>query len=315
MSQKLHLSVAGVAELAVQAAKRIERPVASSFVTFYAIPRGGVPAAYAIANAIHRDKGYGVRYTDDPSKADYIVDDLVDSGNTMADALVAAVNGIRDPSKATPRPLVLIDKLDPACDRKFKDAWIVFPWEGDAVGSFEDNIRRTLQFVGEDVERGGLAETPARVAKAWQFWCKGYNEDPADILKTFKDGAERVDEMVLVRRIPFYSHCEHHMAPIFGTATIGYVANGKIVGLSKLNRLLDCFARRLQVQERLTNQVADALMEHLQPKGVGVIVTARHLCMESRGVCQQGHDTVTSALRGVMLDGTPRAEFLALSQH
>ena len=162
--------------------------------------------------------------------------------------------------------------------------------------------------------REGLQDTPSRVAKAWEFWTSGYGRDVADVLKTFEDGAEGVDEMVLVKDIPFYTHCEHHMAPFFGTATIGYIPNGKVVGLSKLSRVLDIFARRLQVQERLTCQVADALMQHLQPKGAAVLVRARHLCMESRGVCQQGHHTTTSALRGVFKEQPEvRAEFLQLA--
>ena len=135
------------------------------------------------------------------------------------------------------------------------------------------------------------------------------------MLKTFEDGAEGCDEMVVVKDIPFYTHCEHHMAPFFGTATIAYIPDGRIVGLSKLSRVLDVFARRLQVQERLTTQVADALMEHLKPRGAGVVVRARHLCMESRGVCKQGHHTRTSALRGIFKeDSAVRAEFLSLDR-
>ncbi len=163
--------------------------------------------------------------------------------------------------------------------------------------------------------RGGLVETPERVAKAWEFWTSGYGVDPADVLKTFEDGAEGVDEMVLVKDIPFYSQCEHHLAPFFGTATIAYIPQGRVVGLSKLSRLLNIYARRLQVQERLTCQVADAMMEHLKPLGCGVVIKARHLCMESRGVCQQGHHTVTSALRGMFKeDPIVRAEFLQLAR-
>lgn len=181
------------------------------------------------------------------------------------------------------------------------------------ANEIEDTIRELLEFVGEDPARGGLLDTPARVAKAWQHWCGGYNEDPAEILKCFEDGAQDCDEMVIVEDIPLYSHCEHHLAPIFGTATIAYIPNGKIVGLSKLSRLADAFARRLQVQERLTNQIADALMQHLDPLGVGVVIQARHLCMESRGICQQGHRTITSALRGAMKENPEaRAEFLNL---
>lgn len=161
--------------------------------------------------------------------------------------------------------------------------------------------------------REGLTDTPARMAKAWEFFTSGYDVDIGKLLKTFKDGAEGYNEMVLVKDIPVYSRCEHHLEAIFGTATVAYIPNGRVVGLSKLSRLVDAFARRLQVQERLTVNIADALDEHLQPLGVGVIIKARHLCMEARGVCQQGHHTVTSALRGVLkTDPAARAEFLSL---
>lgn len=183
-------------------------------------------------------------------------------------------------------------------------------------GFVEKAVRSILEEVDPDHGRAGTIETPARVAKAWEFWTRGYGANVAEILKTFEDGAEGVDEMVIVKDIPIYSKCEHHLADIFGTITIAYIPNGKIVGLSKLSRLADVYARRLQVQERLTNQVANALMEHLQPKGVGVLMKARHLCMESRGLCQQGHHTISSALRGVIkTDAQARAEFLLLSSN
>ena len=162
--------------------------------------------------------------------------------------------------------------------------------------------------------REGLHETPARVTKAWEFWTSGYAMNAKDILKVFKDGGENYDEMVLVKDIPVYSKCEHHLADIFGTASIAYIPNGAIVGLSKLSRLVDMHARRLQVQERLTNDVAEDLWRCLDPLGVGVIIRARHMCMESRGICQQGHHTVTVALRGVFKDQpATRAEFMALA--
>lgn len=159
--------------------------------------------------------------------------------------------------------------------------------------------------------REGLAETPERAAKAWRFWTSGYAVDIPGMLKTFDDGAEGYDEMIVVKNIPLYSHCEHHMAAIFGNATVAYIPQGRIVGLSKINRVVDAFARRLQVQERLTAQVADAIWDNLKPLGVGVFVKARHMCMESRGVCQQGHHTETTALRGVFKDDAKaRAEFI-----
>ena len=185
-----------------------------------------------------------------------------------------------------------------------------FEQEVEKKSEVENAIRTILGFVGE-TEREGLKETPHRVAKAWKHWCSGYNVDIAALLKVFEDGADNYDQMVIVKDIPIYSKCEHHLADIFGTATIAYIPNGKIVGLSKLSRLADAFARRLQVQERLTSQIADALVEHLQPLGVGVVIKARHMCMESRGICQQGHHTVTTALRGVIKEQpATRAEFM-----
>lgn len=145
--------------------------------------------------------------------------------------------------------------------------------------------------------REGLQETPARVAKAMAFWFSGYEQDPAEILKTFEDGTPQHPTPVSVVNIPFNSKCEHHMADIFGGVTIMYVPNKKIVGLSKLSRLVEAYARRLQVQERMTNQIADAIAEHLDCNFVGVMVLGRHMCMESRGVCQRGQHTETSTVR------------------
>lgn len=179
----------------------------------------------------------------------------------------------------------------------------------------EGLVREVLHQVGDDPNRGGVLETPTRVAKAYNHWFSGYGRDPKDVLKVFEDGAEGVDEMVLEVDIPFYSHCEHHMAPFFGLASVAYIPNGKVLGLSKMNRLVDLFARRLQVQERLTNQIADAIEEHLRPKGVGVLVRARHMCVESRGIQHRGCSTTTSALRGCIKDEPEaRQEFLLLAK-
>jgi GTP cyclohydrolase IA len=179
----------------------------------------------------------------------------------------------------------------------------------------ENDWRRFIVSLGEDPDRPGLRETPARVEKAWKHWTAGYTQNPADLLKTFEDGAEQYNELIVVRNIPVYSHCEHHLAPFFGKATIGYMPDGKIVGLSKLTRLMECFAKRLQVQERLTIQVANALMESLQPKAVGVVIRCRHLCMESRGIRTPGEETVTSAMLGELQPNLAmRTEFLALAR-
>jgi GTP cyclohydrolase I len=256
-----------------------------------------VPVVYLLAHA------YTPRFlqiVDRPEDADCFVDDIIDSATTLSKY---AANYPGKPFYA------LIDK------RKTPEVgWVVFPWERTSTGdeeTVEDNITRLLQHIGEDPTRGGLKETPARVAKAWLDWSWGYRQDPATIFKCFEDGAQSYDEMVLQRRIPFYSHCEHHMAPFFGHVDIAYIPDGKIVGLSKLVRLTDIYARRLQVQERLTCQIADAVRIGLKPKGVAVRVTARHLCMESRGTHKQGQDTVTTKLFGVFMEKPEaRLEFL-----
>lgn len=172
-------------------------------------------------------------------------------------------------------------------------------------------VQSLLQFIGEDASRQGLKETPERFLKALKEWTSGYDVEPASVLKHFEDGAADVNELVIVRDIPVYSMCEHHMAPFFGTAAIGYIPNGRIIGLSKMSRLVDIYARRLQVQERLTNQIADALFEGLKPHGVAVVLSARHMCMESRGIRTPGQKTLTSARRGLMQeDDRYRHEFL-----
>ena len=182
--------------------------------------------------------------------------------------------------------------------------------------SIANNVAEILRIIGENPQREGLRDTPARFERALIEYTRGYGIDPATLLKSFEDGAHSYDQMVVVRDVPFYSLCEHHLAPFFGTATVAYIPSDKaprVVGLSKLARLVDCFARRLQVQERMTVQIADALRDALDPRGVGVLVRARHLCMESRGVQKPGAETVTSALRGCFLTGEARAEFMALA--
>lgn len=165
---------------------------------------------------------------------------------------------------------------------------------------------------GEASSREGLRETPKRFAAAWEHWTSGYSQKPAEVLKVFKDGGEDYDELLVQCNIPVYSHCEHHLAPFFGVAHVGYIPAKRIVGLSKISRVVDIFARRLQVQERLTGQIASALAEHLRPRGVAVVLECRHLCMESRGVQRTGTITTSSALRGVLQEGAARAEFFSL---
>jgi GTP cyclohydrolase I len=180
----------------------------------------------------------------------------------------------------------------------------------------EELITELLRRLGEDVSREGLQETPARVMRAWRFWMSGYGKDVKDIAKLFEESIA-TDELIFQAGIPIYSHCEHHMTPIFGAACIGYIPSGRmIIGLSKLSRIVDIFARRLTVQERLCRQIADGLQTILGTRGLGVVIRARHLCLESRGVQRQGTITTTSALRGcIKSEPDCRAEFMALVNH
>jgi GTP cyclohydrolase I len=173
-------------------------------------------------------------------------------------------------------------------------------------------VRRLLGYIGEDPDREGLLETPARFLKAWEEYTRGYRMNPEDILKSFEDGAESVDEMVIVRDIPVYSLCEHHVVPFFGVAAVAYIPSKKIVGLSKLARCVDYYARRLQNQERITTQVAERIQKELSPLGVGVVLKGRHMCMEMRGVRKPGTYTTTCCLLGVFKEQSEvRSEFLS----
>lgn len=176
----------------------------------------------------------------------------------------------------------------------------------------EAAVRELLLAVGENPEREGLQETPARVARAYAEIFAGLRQDPADVLSTTFDIGH--DEMVLVKDIELYSTCEHHLVPFHGVAHVGYIPNGdgRVTGLSKIARLVDVFARRPQVQERLTTQIADALVSALEPRGVIVVVECEHLCMSMRGIRKPGSRTVTSAVRGQMRSGPTRAEAMSL---
>jgi GTP cyclohydrolase I len=180
------------------------------------------------------------------------------------------------------------------------------------VSDIRKHVRAILESLGEDPDRDGLQKTPERVEKAYHFLTRGYDLDAAKVIgdALFE---ETHDNMVVVRDIEFYSLCEHHMLPFFGKAHIAYIPGDRIVGLSKMARVVEVFARRLQVQERMTDQVADALNEALRPKGVGVVLEAAHFCMMMRGVEKQDSKTITSALRGSFRDdGRTREEFLRL---
>lgn len=174
-------------------------------------------------------------------------------------------------------------------------------------------IKQIIKDIGEDPQREGLIDTPDRIIRSWDTLYGGYKMDPKEILS--KVFAQKYDEMVLLKDIEIYSTCEHHMLPFIGKAHIAYIPNGKVVGISKLARLAECFARRLQIQERLTDQIVEAIEDHLNPKGVACVIEAKHFCMCARGVAKQHSSMTTSALRGAFLEKPEaRQEFMRLIQ-
>ena len=259
----------------------------------YPIPIGGIPVSYLL-KAFLADKFYVV-FVDRPEESDLFVDVVENSGSTRRDY----------ESRFPERPFfTLFFKRD-------KTRWLIFPWEEVGKNVAGDIPTQLLKFIGENPDREGLRETPRRFLQAWRYWTSGYGVDPVSVLKGFEDGSENYDAMVFQGAIPIHSICEHHLAPFFGVAHIGYIPDGKIIGLSKFSRLVEVFARRLQVQERLTQQIAHALFDHLKPKGVGVVLRCRHSCMESRGIEKSGSMTYTSSLVGCMKEEeNARSEFL-----
>lgn len=266
----------------------------------YPVPRGGIPAAQAVATAcrIGMTRDIEILLVEKPYQADVFIDDIVDTGKTRSNF-----------SEHKKPFFALVNKtLD-------KDnGWYVFPWErmsGEEAGPTE-NIRRLLEYIGEDPDREGLSETPNRVLESYDTLFGGYKQNVADVIKVFED--DSCDEMVVMRDIEFCSTCEHHMLPFVGKAHVAYVPNGRVIGASKLIRILEVYARRLQIQERLCEQVTQALMEHLQPKGAACVLEAKHLCISARGVSKQSPVMVTSSLTGVFMekDNDARKEFLAM---
>ena len=263
----------------------------------YGIPSGGIPVAQAVAQHT------SITLVEKPSDADFFVDDIVDSGAT------------RDRYKKSHPGIPFLSLIDKTDTEEFDDVWISFPWERMTnETSVEQNIVRILQYIGEDPEREGLRETPSRVVASYAELFGGYrydNEDVGKLLKVFNDGA--CDEMVVVKDIEFVSFCEHHMLPFMGRVHIGYIPDGRVVGLSKLARLVEVYSRRLQIQERLTQQITTALDTHLKPLGSACVVSASHSCMTCRGVNKQHSRMITSSLTGPFRkDPAARAEFMAM---
>jgi GTP cyclohydrolase I len=270
-----------------QVQKLCNRGTAPRNKKIFGVPRGGCIIASLL---IQR----GCIIVEDPLDADVIIDDIIDSGETK-----------KRFSQSYPEL-----PFWAAFHKRKTDGWISFPWESNEESGIEDNIRRILQATGNDASREGLLDTPKRVAKMY----KELLTPPEFNFTTFD--ADGYDQMIIEKGIEFFSLCEHHMVPFFGVVHIGYIPGKKIVGLSKLARTVEYFARRLQVQERMTQQIADFLQMKLKPRGVGVVIQARHLCQEMRGVKKRELVTITSALKGVMLKNQKaREEFIQLCEH
>lgn len=265
---------------------RIRSAVDKEVIKVYGVPRGG-----QIVSGLLSAFDSQIISVLDTNIADIIVDDIIDSGAT------------RD-RYAEKFPDLCFFALTESKD----NCWTVFPWEHGKEEPAEDNVVRMLQAMGEDPSREGLADTPKRYLKFWKEFL-----NPPDFNFTTFEG-ENYDEMIISKDIPFFSVCEHHLAPFFGVAHIAYIpgSSGRIVGISKLPRLLEKHARRLQNQERITTSVAEELEEVLGASGVAVVIKARHLCQEMRGVKKPGVQTITSCVRGVFKDGDARNEFNTL---
>ena len=267
--------------------------------SIYAIPKNGMYVAHELLKYMPELLLIRSPFPCLP-KDTVIIDDLIDSGRTLSQ--------FPNHKKA-----VLVVKNNKMADVDYHVAlqnnWIVFPWEEEDEA--ESLIVRQLEYIGEDPNREGLKDTPERVVRSWNELYAGYSADIDSVFKTFTEGT--CDEMVLLKNIEFYSTCEHHILPFFGKIHIGYIPKGKVIGISKLARLTEIFARRLQIQERLVKQIADELVTHLSPEGVMVVCEAQHFCMTARGVQKQNSVMVTSAIRGVFKkDMKAREEFLAL---
>jgi GTP cyclohydrolase I len=203
--------------------------------------------------------------------------------------------------------------MSPALQKKHKEPAVDQSDDRPSRSEVEAAVRTMLRWTGEDPDRDGLRDTPKRVTKAFEEYFRGYNEDPVDILSTTFEETEGYDEMIVLRGIRFESHCEHHMAPIIGRAWVAYIPNGRVVGISKLARVVEVYAKRLQIQEKMTAQIANAINDVLQPQGVGVVLKAEHFCMTARGIMKPGTDLVTSRMLGCFRDNpVTRQEFLSI---
>lgn len=267
------------------------------------IPKGGLVPAAMIAGLLK------IPVTDFVGSETLIVDDILDSGATIAQYKQRFPNNIY--------AVLVSKKYSPKIEnvyvatKKTADCWVEFPWEDRTEKTGEDLITRQLELIGENPTREGLVETPKRVVSAYQYIFSGYKANPQSVFKTFD--TDGYSEMILLKDCEIYSCCEHHMLPFFGKVHVAYIPDKKIIGISKLARLVDIFAKRLQIQERLCKQVTGALMSNLSCKGAACVIEANHLCMRMRGVEKQNSIMVTSSLEGSFLtEPATRTEFFSM---
>ena len=270
-------------------------------IRLYGVPRGGTYAALLVVAELNDENWWSI-LVEAAEEADIFIDDIIDSGATKKTFHLMH----------STKPFFALITKDNDCRQ-----WYSFPWERSTTNKdecVENNVLRILQYLGEDITREGLKDTPARVVRSWDELYKGYGQNPSDVLTVFTE--KNCDEMVILKNIEFYSTCEHHMQPFFGKAHIGYLPkNGRVVGISKLARLLEVFARRLQIQERIGMQITEALMKELDCLGCGCVLEARHFCMTCRGVQKQNSVMITSSMKGVFReDPSAKAEFLGIIQ-
>ncbi len=258
------------------------------YMGIFGIPKGGVPLAIRLSQL------GGIPFVDQVTGPDIlVVDDICDSGATRLRYRDNDFACIHWAGHTTFKPEWFA--------RETGGEWIHYWWEGEQeTASIEDAVVRLLQYIGEDPAREGLKDTPRRVIKSYDHLFSGYKKNPADLFTTFS--ADGYDEMVVLRDIEIYSMCEHHMLPFIGKAHVAYIPDKKIIGISKLARLVEVFSRRLQIQERIGAQVTGELMEYLEPKGAACIIDAQHLCMKMRGVEKQNSVMTTSSLTGIFLE-------------
>ena len=290
-------------ELEKQTKKLAEKIPNNKYTAVFGIPAGGLVPAFIISQKLNIPLLSLEEYNQHQKKKDIlVVDDLIDSGKTLLKYLESnkAVVYYKEHSN-----LNLVDYYQ----KEMPTVWLDFPHEKSETG-IEEHITRVIEYIGEDTDRQGLKETPKRVIKSYEKLFEGYNKE---IKFTVFDNESNIDQIVGLSNIEFFSTCEHHLLPFFGKAHVYYIPDKKIVGISKLARVVDLYARRLQNQERIAKQVADYIEKRLKPKAIAVILEGQHLCMVARGVEKKNAIMKTSELRGAFLEnGTARQELFNL---